>query len=211
MKRSIPVLYNIFKFIFICLFKISNRFKVIGKENIPSSGPALIVANHVSGFDPLILGSGTPRQIKYIAKEELFRIPIIGSLLSAWGAIRIKRGRSDREAISKSIEILGNGHLMGIFIEGKRNTKNPDQMLKPQHGAAMLALRTGVPVIPTALINTHKIFRSFRKVKIVFGTPITFKEEPGVDKKELYDRISNKLVQEIMNLKKGCPKKPNNE
>jgi 1-acyl-sn-glycerol-3-phosphate acyltransferase len=195
------VLYNLFKLLFIILFKVSNRFKVIGKGNIPPSGPALLVSNHISNWDPLILGSGTPRQIKYIAKEELFKIPVIGFFIKAWGAIKIKRGRGDREAISKSLEILNQGHLMGIFIEGKRNKENPDQMLKPQHGAAMLAVKSGVPVIPTALINTNKILRSFRRVKIVFGAPLFFKEEPGIDKKELYDKISNRIIQEILKLK----------
>jgi 1-acyl-sn-glycerol-3-phosphate acyltransferase len=197
------MIYNLFKFLFFVLFKLSNRFKVIGKENIPKVGPALIVSNHVSNWDPLILGSGTPRQINYIAKEELFKIPVIGWLLILWGAVRIKRGRGDREAIGKSLEILDRGRLMGIFIEGRRNVKNPDQMLKPQHGAAMLAIKSGVPVIPTALINSHKILRSFCRVKIVFGTPLTFIEESDLDKKELYNRISDQLVQEIQKLKKA--------
>lgn len=196
------MLYTIFKLLFRYLLKLFSGLKATGKENIPESGPALIVANHISNWDPMVLGGDLKRQVKFIAKEELVKIPLIGLLIKAWGVVPIKRGRGDREAISKSLEILGNQHLMGIFIEGKRNTVHPEQMLKPQHGAAMLALKTGVPVIPAVIINSNKIFRSFKRVRVIFGTPIQFTEEPGVDKKELYEQISNRLVQEIINLKK---------
>ncbi|HBF39294.1 MAG TPA: 1-acyl-sn-glycerol-3-phosphate acyltransferase [Firmicutes bacterium] len=198
-----PVLYSIFKILFRGLLKLFSGLTVTGKENIPENGPALIVANHISNWDPMVLGSDLKRQVKFIAKEELIKIPLIGLLIKAWGVVPIKRGRGDREAISKSLEILKNQHLMGIFIEGRRNTVHPEQMLKPQHGAAMLALKTGVPVIPAAIINSNKIFRSFKRVRVIIGAPIKFTEEAGVDKKELYEQISNQLVQEIMKLKRA--------
>jgi 1-acyl-sn-glycerol-3-phosphate acyltransferase len=195
------VLYTIFKLLFRGFLKLFAGLKATGKENIPQSGPALIVANHISNWDPMVLGGDLKRQVKFIAKEELIKIPLIGLLIKSWGVVPIKRGRGDREAIGKSLEILEDQHLMGIFIEGRRNTVHPEQMLKPQHGAAMLALKTGVPVIPAVIINSNRIFRSFKRVRVVFGTPIHFTEEPGVDKKDLYEQISNRIVQEIMKLK----------
>lgn len=187
---------------FFLLFKVFQGFQIFHQEKIPSSGPVILASNHISNWDPMVVGSASLRQVRFIAKEELFKIPVVGSMLKAWGAFKVKRGRGDREAIGKSLEVLSNNEVLGIFIEGRRNTKNPEKMIKPQSGAAMLAVKSGAPVIPTLVINSNKLFRSFRRVKVIFGDPIVFKEEPGLDKKDLYLKISNQLVDEINKLRK---------
>lgn len=197
------MLYKIFKVLFIMVLKIISRYQVSGRQNLPKSGPALVVSNHISNWDPLMIGVAMPRQVNFVAKEALFKIPLVGLLLRAWGAIPINRGRGNREALTKSMELLKAGKVVGIFIEGKRNLKNPDQMLKPQPGAAMLALKSGAPVVPVALINTNKILRSFKKVKVLIGEPMTFSsntELEGLEKKDQYSQISNEITAAIEGL-----------
>ncbi|MGE5583729.1 MAG: lysophospholipid acyltransferase family protein [Bacillota bacterium] len=195
------MLYSTFKIFFSALFKIFHRYSITGRENIPESGPVLIVSNHVSNWDPLLIGAAVQRKVSFMAKEELFRIPVVNFFITAWGAFKVKRGRGDREAINRSLEVLAQGKVMGIFIEGRRNTKDPRKMLKPQHGAAMLAVKSGAPVVPAVLINSQKTLRSLRRVKIIFGNPLTFKDDPDMDKKDLYEKISLQIVDEIMKLK----------
>lgn len=201
------MLYNIFKFIFSVILKILGRYQVFGEESFPSSGPAIVVSNHISNWDPLMVGVAMPRQVNFIAKSELSKIPLVGFLLKKWGVVPIKRGHSDREALSKSLELLKNGKVMGIFIEGKRNLGNPEIMIKPQPGAAMLALKSEVPVVPVAVINTNRILRSFKRIKVFIGKPLLFtsKEElEGLDRKEQYSQISKELIMTIEDLiKKG--------
>jgi 1-acyl-sn-glycerol-3-phosphate acyltransferase len=194
------MLYWFFRALFIVFFKIIGRFQVIGHENIPAAGPVILTANHVSNFDPLVLGCAVQRKVHFIAKEELFHIPIVGFLLSAWGAIRVKRGgRGDREAIARSLKVLENKQVFGIFIEGFRNKANPDQMAKPQSGAAMLAVNSGAPVVPVALVNTNK---PFQKMQIIIGPPLTLPPLPeSAPKKEHYLQISQAVTMAIMNLK----------
>jgi 1-acyl-sn-glycerol-3-phosphate acyltransferase len=197
------VLYKVFRIFFAIILKIISHYKVIGLNNLPSSGPALVVSNHISNWDPLMLGVAMPRQINFIAKSELSRIPLVGSLIKAWGAVPIKRGHSDREALSKSIELLKNGRVIGIFIEGKRNLGNPEKMIKPQPGAAMLALKSEVPVIPVAIINTNRILRSLKRVKVIIGKPIDFSSKPelkSLEKKEQYSRVSMEIITTIQEL-----------
>ncbi len=197
------MLYKIFRSFFAIIIKIFGRYRIFGSENFPSSGSVIVVSNHVSNWDPLMVGVAMPRQVSFLAKEELFRIPLIGFLLRAWGIIPLKRGRGDREALSKSLELLKDGKVIGIFIEGKRNLKNPETMLKPQPGAAMLALKSGVPVVPVAVINTNRILRSFKRVKVIIGKPIHFDskaELEGLDKKEQYSRISKEIILTIQGL-----------
>lgn len=197
------MLYKVFRIFFAIILKVISRYKVIGLNNLPSSGPALVVSNHISNWDPLMLGVAMPRQINFIAKSELSRIPFVGSLIKAWGAVPIKRGHSDREALSKSIELLKNGRVIGIFIEGKRNLGNPEKMLKPQPGAAMLALKSEVPVIPVAIINTNRILRSLKRVKVIIGKPIDFSSKPelkSLEKKEQYSRVSMEIITTIQEL-----------
>lgn len=201
------MLYKIFRLFFAIILKIISRYQIIGLDNFPSSGPALVVSNHISNWDPLMVGVAMPRQINFIAKSELSRIPLVGSLIKAWGVVSIKRGHSDREALSKSIALLKDGRVIGIFIEGKRNLGNPEIMIKPQPGAAMLTLKSEVPVIPVAIINTNRILRTLKRVKVIIGKPIDFSSKPGLnslDKKEQYSRVSMEIITTIQELiKKG--------
>lgn len=197
------MLYTIFKVIFAFILKVFGRYQVFGRQNLPDSGPLIIVSNHISNWDPLMVGVAIPRRVSFIAKEELFGIPLVGSLLKAWGMVPIKRGRIDREALSKPLELLKDKKVIGIFIEGKRNLKNPDTMLKPQPGAAMLTLRSGAPIVPVAVINTNRILRSFKRVKVFIGKPILFAsktELEGLEKKEQYSKIGRELTETIQEL-----------
>jgi len=197
------VLYTIFKYLFAFIIKIFGRYQVFGRQNLPNSGPLIIVSNHISNWDPLMVGAAIPRKVSFIAKGELFSIPLVGFLLKAWGMIPVKRGRIDREALSKPQELLNDEKVIGIFIEGKRNLKNPAIMLKPQPGAAMLALRSGAPVVPVAVINTNRLLRSFKRVKVFIGKPILFSsrtELEGLEKKEQYSAIGNELTEIIQEM-----------
>ena len=194
------MLYRLFRFLFLIIIKTFNRFQVIGKENIPLSGPVILVSNHISNWDPMVFGNSIKRQVHFIAKEELFKIPLIKHLMVAWGTIPVKRGRGDRETITKSLEILQQGKIIGVFIEGTRNKTNPDQ-IKPQPGAAMLAIKSGAAVIPLYLHNTNKIGRTFQKVRVFIGPPLKFQAEPGLDKKELYDKIGKQITAAILDLR----------
>lgn len=196
------MIYKFLKACFYLFFKIFNRFQIIGNENIPESGPVILVANHTSYWDPFVISAAINRKVCFVAKENLFRIPLIGMLIRLWGAFPVRRGRSDRIAIERSLEILKEGKVLGIFIEGTRNTKNPDLMLKPLPGPAMLAVKSKSIVIPIAIINARKILWGFKKLKIIFGKPMTFEDTHTHHKKDLYMQISYQITDEIMLLKK---------
>jgi len=200
-EGELTMLYFIFKNLFKIMFKLLNRLEIIGVENIPTNGPALLVANHVSNWDPPVLGAAANRQVCFLAKEELFRIPVLNFLLPAWGAVPIKRGRGDREAISKSMEILSDGKVLGIFIEGTRNRENPDKLGKLHSGPAMFALKNNAPVVPTLLLNTQTIGKSFKKVKVIFGKPIYLTNDPALEKKELYAKATQEIADAIESLR----------
>ncbi len=179
------------------LFKIFTRYQVIGAKNIPQNGAAILVSNHISNWDPPLVGSASKRQVHFIAKAELFQNFLLGFLLKLCGVIRLKRGRSDREAISKALEVLKQGRLFGIFIEGRRNKVNVNQMQPPQHGAAMIALKSKAPVIPIILINSHQIFKGYPRLQIIIGKPVALKIDQELDKKKLYQSISEQIVAAI--------------
>jgi 1-acyl-sn-glycerol-3-phosphate acyltransferase len=197
----VSFIYRLAKVFLTTLFQVTNRFRVSGLHNIPAQGPLIVASNHISNWDPLVLGAAASRQLHYIAKEELFRIPILGLLFRAWGAFPVRRGRSDREAISRSLTILESGRVLGIFVEGTRNRGNPEQMLKPQSGVAMLAMKSGVPIVPALILESRGIMRGFRRLQVIFGPPIQLAPPAGTEKKEFYQAIGSRIVTTILALR----------
>ncbi len=160
--------YDVAKSIVRVLTKVLWRVQASGQQNVPPSGPLIVAANHVSYMDPPVLGAYCPRKISYMAKVELFRMPILGPLIRSLGAYPVDRGGSAKTAIKRSVEVLGQGGAIGIFPEG---TRNLDGSVRPQTGAALLASLTGAAVVPAALVGTGK-WMQLHPIKVAYGSPL---------------------------------------
>lgn len=160
-------LYSIGKPVVSLFYHFWFRIEVIGRENIPEQGGVLICCNHISDYDPPMVGISTDRELSFVAKEELFSIPLFGWLISHLNAFPIRRGTGDRGALRLAIRLLEKGHALLIFPEGHRN---PDGRLrKGMSGAGFFALKTSAVIIPCAIIGKYK-FR--KKMRVVFGPPL---------------------------------------
>jgi 1-acyl-sn-glycerol-3-phosphate acyltransferase len=156
-------------------FLAALRPVVSGRERIPKKGPAILAANHESVVDPFVLGMATWREIRWVAKAELWKRRLYRPFLAAFGTIPIERGGGDHAAVADARRVLERGGLVGIFPQG---TCLPYRRRPFQRGAARLALQTGAPIVPIALVNTEKVlppgrFRpGFPRPRIIVGDPI---------------------------------------
>ncbi|GGL47027.1 lysophospholipid acyltransferase family protein [Sporolactobacillus putidus] len=161
-------IYSIGKPLVALFYKLYFRVTVEGQENIPDRGSVLFCCNHRSNFDPPLIGISIARDLSFVAKEELFEIPLFGRLLRHLHAFPIRRGTGDRGALRVAVRLLGEGHTLLIFPEGTRN-RSSNRLQKGLSGAGFFALKTDAVVIPCAIIGQYK-FRG--KIKVVFGPPI---------------------------------------
>lgn len=169
------------------------RFEIIGAENFPKEGGILLCSNHIHALDPPVVGMTAPRTVHFMAKEELFKAPILGSILPKVNAFPVKRGMSDREALRTALKILKNGEVVGLFPEGTRST---DGVLKKGlSGAGFFALRGNADVMPCAIIGPYK---AFRKVKVVYGEPIRM--EPYRERKASVDEVTEAIMSSIQKI-----------
>lgn len=159
------MLYRFCRFIVRTLFIVLYRLEANGVANIPLEGPVILCSNHKSLQDPITLGAWVPRKVHYMAKAELFRIPLFGPLIKAVGAFPVKRGGVSKEAIRTAITLLQEGRVMGIFPEGTRN----ESLGMGKRGAVSMAIRAKAFVVPVALIGDYRLFR---KMKAIYGAPI---------------------------------------
>ena len=157
-------------------FHIYFRMGRHGREHIPAQGPVIIAANHRSFLDPFVIGTMARRPLYYVAKEELFRNRLNAWLLNALGAFPVRRGQGDKDTIETANAILGRGDIVLMFPEGTRI--RPGSLGKPHRGVGRLALETGAPVVPVAVLGTEDVRRGWRirprKVKIRAGRPLQF-------------------------------------
>ncbi|RMD46005.1 MAG: 1-acyl-sn-glycerol-3-phosphate acyltransferase, partial [Aquificota bacterium] len=138
------------------IIKFILRIKVEGSENFPSKPGFIIASNHRSHLDPPIINTISPFPVMFMAKKELFEIPIIGNFIKKAGAIPVERRKGGTKALIKALDLLEKKHVVGIFPEGTR--ANPGQFLKPQKGVGLLVSKANVPVIPVKINGTDKIF-----------------------------------------------------
>ncbi len=174
------MLYRLARFIISLFLSLFNRWDVEGIENLPARGPVVLVANHVSLWDPVVLGcSIRSRIVHYMAKEDLFKIPVFGSILPHLQCFPVKRGKIDRNALRTAAGYLESGEILGLFPEGSRGKNN--ELLPFQPGAALFALRSGAPIVPVGLTGTKTAFPcTIRgRIRVRFGQPLTFQELYG--------------------------------
>lgn len=175
-----PLVYWVARAVLQPFFLVYFRMKRIGMEHVPKDGALIIAANHRSFMDPWVIGMMLRRPIYYVAKTELFRHRAIAWLLSSLGAFPVDRGNGDRDAMDAARRILERGDVVVIFPEGTRT--RPGALGTPKRGVGRLALQTGAPIVPVALIGTEAIRRGWRirphKVRIRAGRPLRF---PQVD------------------------------
>lgn len=184
------MIYKLGRFITYLISLILFRITIIGKENIPETGGALICPNHISNIDPVVISFTTPREIHYMAKAELFKNALLAWFFRKVKAFPVNREKVGVETIKTSLKILKEEEILGIFPEGHR--VDPNDRTQPASGFVVFAIKTKSPIIPVRIKGKY----SFRgKIEIIIGKPIYLEEYYG---KKLSEEETHQLSQKIM-------------
>ncbi len=184
------LVFPIYKFVF--------RGCLIGRENIPQKDSFIVVSNHGSLLDPPLLGHALGRNISFMAKAELFKVPFLGFIIKACGAYPVKRGIADKNTIKTACKKLSNDNCIGIFIDGTRQKNG--RVNKPKQGAALLAFKNQKLLLPVAIVNSHKVMRFkfciplFSKIVIKVGKPF---QPPQSSSRDDLNSVTMRLQDEI--------------
>jgi 1-acyl-sn-glycerol-3-phosphate acyltransferase len=207
------MLYWLLKYVILGpLLKLVFRPQVEGRENVPDEGPAIIASNHLSFSDSIFMPLMVKRRVTFVAKQEYFT----GKGLKGWltkmffvgtGCIPVDRsgGRAAQAAIDTGMRVLQEGKLFGIYPEG---TRSPDgRLYRGKTGVARMALESGAPVVPVAMLNsdeiqpTGQIIPNLRRPRIVFGKPLDFSRYRGMSGDRFIERaITDEIMYELMQL-----------
>ena len=204
MKNDIfqKLIYQLVSKLFVFpIYKFVFKGQLIGRENIPQKDSFIMVSNHGSLLDPPLLGHALGRNISFMAKAELFKIPILGFIIKACGAYPVKRGIADKNTIKTACSKLSDNNCIGIFIDGTRQKNG--RVNKPKQGAALLAFKNQKLLLPVAIVNTHKLIKYkfsipfFSKIVIKVGKPV---QPPRNSSKDDLNYVTMLLKDNINNL-----------
>lgn len=161
------MLYKFISFLLRMFMHLIFRVKVYNIENFPKEGPVIVSINHTSYWDVPLVGCLMPRKLHYMAKQDLFKVPLLGSFIKWVGAFPVARGKGDIGAIRTALEVLGQGKVVAIFPEGRRVKKGMEHSAKP--GVALIAEKSGAPILPIAIGGKYRLFA---RVPITVGEPV---------------------------------------
>lgn len=185
--------YDVGKAIVRFFTRFTHRLEVEFLGELPERG-CILACNHVSDLDPVMLGIAFPKTIRYMAKSELFRVPVLGPVIRGLGAFPVARGKGDASAINNAVEIVREGGVLGIFPEGGRSKDG--KLKKIKSGTAVVAVQTGADIVPASIAYGPRRLFHRREVKVRIGSPIRNEDLhiTGQNKSEL--RAVNSLLGE---------------
>ncbi|MGE5613719.1 MAG: lysophospholipid acyltransferase family protein [Bacillota bacterium] len=185
------------KFITKIAFKLFFRVDIVNINQVPKEGPALLCANHNTILDMFFLGYKLDRWIYWMAKEELFKNPVMAYVLKKLGAFPVKRGTGDVSSIKTAFKLLKENKIVGIFPHGTRIGQARLKTARVKPGAAMIAANSGVPVIPAAVCGNYGLFG---KMKVIYGEPFLVKPRDKKLTKEELAEISREIINRVRSL-----------
>jgi 1-acyl-sn-glycerol-3-phosphate acyltransferase len=192
-------LYEFAKGMFRFQFKLMG-WNIQGVENMPAEGPVILAINHQSIWDPLVAASSLPRKVSFMAKEELFSIPVLGKIFSKLGAFPVKRGQGDMNAIRQSLAILKEGRVLGLFPEGTRSKTGEIQKGLP--GMVLLMEKSKASVVPIKVFGTRNLLtKGWGNIADVVGKPMTtqmLQAPEGVENRREW--IADRIMQAMLEL-----------
>ena len=192
-------LYEFAKGMFRFQFKLMG-WNIQGVENMPAEGPVILAINHQSIWDPLVVASSLPRKVSFMAKEELFSIPVLGKIFSKLGAFPVKRGKGDMNAIRQSLAILKEGRVLGLFPEGTRSKTGEIQKGLP--GMVLLMEKSKASVVPIKVFGTRNLLtKGWGNIAVMVGKPMTaqmLQAPEGVENRREW--IADRIMQAMLEL-----------
>ena len=190
------------------LFSTCFRWRVFNRERVPPEGPVILASNHASFLDPPLIGASLPRPINYLARDTLFRFPLVGAVLRSWNSVPVDREGGGAAGLRQILDRLLAGGGIILFPEGTRT--RDDRLQAARSGVGLVVLKSRAPVVPVRVFGTYQAFgrhlpfpRPYR-VAVKFGKPLGFAEfrteasncsKPRL--KEIYQRIANEIMREI--------------
>ncbi len=195
------ILYPFVRVVVAALCRVLFRVRVAGADRVPREGACVLAPSHRSLMDIFVLSVVTRRRLRFMAKVELFRIPVLGRLIRALGAFPVDRSAADRAALRAGAEVLADGEVLVVYPEGTR--QNGPTITELRHGAAYLALRARAPIVPIGIGGSEEILPggswvpSFSRVAIVVGEPIPGRSATGPVKRSETTETSARLRVEL--------------
>lgn len=194
LARLIPMVY----------FKVFHRIEFHGRENVPATGPVIIAPNHISFYDPIIVGTGVDRDIEFMAWEKLFTIPVLRSVIRFFGAFPVELTSADKSAYINAVSTLFKNKALIIFPEGERSGDGKVRNLKS--GIARLALKTNARIVPVTIVGAYETFSRHRllprpgKISVYYHKPITIDKREFADinaRNEFFKKVTNQVMNVI--------------